>query len=215
MTTIPVNGPAPYEVRIGSGLTADIAEAAAATGATKVCVMHQGSVAPTSHRIAEALAAKGIEAFTWEVPDAEEGKTLEDEIEITEGMRFDRGYISPYFITDVKTAKVEFEKPFILLSEKKISALQDILPSLEAAAQALGTESDRDGVGEEVDTVEHGGTTIVAELDLLVSVGDKRGGEATALVGGGLASLGSGLTKKRHDCDRDVRKRWGVRRMRG
>ena len=77
MTTIPVNGPAPYEVRIGSGLTADIAEAAAATGATKVCVMHQGSVAPTSHRIAEALAAKGIEAFTWEVPDAEAGKTLE------------------------------------------------------------------------------------------------------------------------------------------
>lgn len=65
-----------------------------------------------------------------------EGRTLEDEIEITEGMRFDRGYISPYFITDVKTQKAEFEKPLILLSEKKISLLQDILPSLEAAAQA-------------------------------------------------------------------------------
>ncbi|KAF8129028.1 GroEL-like apical domain-containing protein [Boletus edulis] len=57
-------------------------------------------------------------------------------IEITEGMRFDRGFISPYFITDVKAQKVEFEKPFILLSEKKISILQDILPSLEAAAQS-------------------------------------------------------------------------------
>lgn len=63
-----------------------------------------------------------------------EGKTIEDEIEVTEGMRFDRGYISPYFITDIKTQKAELEKPLILLSEKKISALQDILPSLEAAA---------------------------------------------------------------------------------
>ncbi|CAH7674298.1 heat shock protein 60 [Phakopsora pachyrhizi] len=63
-----------------------------------------------------------------------EGKTIEDEIEVTEGMRFDRGYISPYFITDIKTQKAELEKPLILLSEKKISALQDILPALEASA---------------------------------------------------------------------------------
>lgn len=62
------------------------------------------------------------------------GKTIDDELEITEGMRFDRGYISPYFITDPKTQKVEFEKPLIVLSEKKISLLQDILPALEAAA---------------------------------------------------------------------------------
>ena len=81
--------------------------------------------------IATAMEKVGKEG----VITVKEGKTLEDEIEITEGMRFDRGYISPYFITDVKTAKVEFEKPLILLSEKKISALQDILPSLEAAAQ--------------------------------------------------------------------------------
>ena len=51
-------------------------------------------------------------------------------------MRFDCGFISPYFITDVKSQKVEFKKPYILLLEKKISLLQDILPSLEAAAQA-------------------------------------------------------------------------------
>ncbi|KAJ2757875.1 chaperonin, partial [Coemansia nantahalensis] len=50
-----------------------------------------------------------------------EGKTIADELEITEGMRFDRGYISPYFITDTKTQKVEFENPLVLLSEKKIS----------------------------------------------------------------------------------------------
>jgi chaperonin GroEL len=64
-----------------------------------------------------------------------EGKTTEDELEVTEGMKFDRGYISPYFITDTKTAKVEFEKPLILLSEKKISAVQDIVPALEASQQ--------------------------------------------------------------------------------
>ncbi|KAG7798449.1 hypothetical protein KL944_004591 [Ogataea haglerorum] len=60
-----------------------------------------------------------------------EGKTLEDELEVTEGMRFDRGYISPYFITEAKSGKVEFENPLLLLSEKKLSSIQDILPSLE------------------------------------------------------------------------------------
>jgi len=46
---------------------------------------------------------------------------LENELEVVEGMKFDRGYISPYFVTDSKTLKVELENPFILLSEKKIS----------------------------------------------------------------------------------------------
>ncbi len=64
-----------------------------------------------------------------------EGKTIEDELEVTEGMKFDRGYISPYFITDAKAQKVEFEKPLLLLSEKKISAVQDIVPALEASQQ--------------------------------------------------------------------------------
>jgi chaperonin GroEL len=82
--------------------------------------------------IAQAMEKVGKEG----VITVKEGRTIEDEIEITEGMRFDRGFISPYFVTDVKSQKVEFEKPLILLSEKKISLLQDILPSLEAAAQA-------------------------------------------------------------------------------
>jgi len=81
--------------------------------------------------IATAMEKVGKEG----VITVKEGKTIEDEIEITEGMRFDRGYISPYFITDVKSQKVEFEKPLVLLSEKKISALQDILPALETSAQ--------------------------------------------------------------------------------
>lgn len=62
-----------------------------------------------------------------------DGKTLENELEVVEGMRFDRGYISPYFVTDAKTLKVELEQPLILLSEKKISNIQQILPHLEHA----------------------------------------------------------------------------------
>nr|DAC76701.1 TPA_inf: glomalin [Rhizophagus irregularis] len=80
--------------------------------------------------IANAMEKVGKEG----VITVKEGKTIEDELEITEGMRFDRGYISPYFITDAKTQKVEFEKPLILLSEKKISVLQDILPALETSS---------------------------------------------------------------------------------
>jgi chaperonin GroEL len=81
--------------------------------------------------IAQAMEKVGKEG----VITVKESRTIEDEIKIT-GMRFDRGFISPYFVTDMKSQKVEFEKPLILLSEKKISLLQDILPSLEAAAQA-------------------------------------------------------------------------------
>ncbi|TIB33419.1 hypothetical protein E3P86_02981 [Wallemia ichthyophaga] len=82
--------------------------------------------------IANAMAKVGKEG----VITVKEGKTIDDEVEITEGMRFDRGFISPYFITDVKSQKAEFEKPLFLLSEKKISALPDIMPALEISATA-------------------------------------------------------------------------------
>lgn len=81
--------------------------------------------------LASAMEKVGKEG----VITVKEGKTLEDELEVTEGMKFDRGFISPYFITNTKSGKVEFENPLILISEKKISSIQDILPSLEIANQ--------------------------------------------------------------------------------
>ncbi|KAL2149484.1 hypothetical protein VTH82DRAFT_8135 [Thermothelomyces myriococcoides] len=79
-----------------------------------------------------ALIASAMEKVGKEgVITVKEGKTMQDELEVTEGMRFDRGFVSPYFITDAKAQKVEFEKPLILLSEQKISAAADIIPALE------------------------------------------------------------------------------------
>merc|ERR1719446_560347 len=65
-----------------------------------------------------------------------DGKTLEHELEVVEGMKLDRGFISPYFVTNAKTQKVEMENPLVLLYEKKISSVQAILPVLEQVAKA-------------------------------------------------------------------------------
>ena len=65
----------------------------------------------------------------------EEGKGLKFETEYVEGMKFDRGYISPYFITNVEQMRVELEDPYILITDKKISAINDILPALEKMVQ--------------------------------------------------------------------------------
>lgn len=97
----------------------------------QVATISANGDAHVGNLIAQAMEKVGKEG----VITVKEGRTIEDEIEITEGMRFDRGFISPYFVTDVKTQRCEFEKPLVLLSEKKISSLQDILPSLEAAVQ--------------------------------------------------------------------------------
>lgn len=64
----------------------------------------------------------------------QDGKTLETEVEYVEGIKWDRGYISPYFVTDTKAAKTEFQKPLILLADKKISNIQSILKFLEYAS---------------------------------------------------------------------------------
>ena len=82
--------------------------------------------------IADAMKKVGNEG----VITVEEAKSLETELEVVEGMQFDRGYISPYFVTTADKMRVEMEDPYILIYEKKLSGLQELLPLLEAVVQA-------------------------------------------------------------------------------
>jgi chaperonin GroEL len=82
--------------------------------------------------IAEAMQKVGNEG----VITVEEAKSLDSELEVVEGMQFDRGYISPYFITNAEKMVAELENPYILIYEKKLSALQALLPLLESVVQS-------------------------------------------------------------------------------
>ncbi len=82
--------------------------------------------------IAEAMQRVGNEG----VITVEEAKSLETELEVVEGMQFDRGYLSPYFVTNAEKMIADLEKPLILLHEKKLSNLQPMLPILESAVQS-------------------------------------------------------------------------------
>jgi chaperonin GroEL len=81
--------------------------------------------------LARAMKRVGNEG----VITVEEAKSLETELDVVEGMQFDRGYISPYFITNADKMRVEMEDPYILINEKKLSALNELLPLLEAVVQ--------------------------------------------------------------------------------
>src|SRR5947208_15555431 len=82
--------------------------------------------------IAEAMQKVGNEG----VITVEEAKSLETELDVVEGMQFDRGYVSPYFVTNAEKMVAELEEPYILFNEKKLSSLQALLPLLESVMQA-------------------------------------------------------------------------------
>jgi len=81
--------------------------------------------------LADAMKKVGNEG----VITVEEAKSLETELDVVEGMQFDRGYISPYFVTNADKMRVEMEDPYILINEKKLSGLQELLPLLESVVQ--------------------------------------------------------------------------------
>jgi len=87
---------------------------------------------PIGTIIAEAMDKVGKDG----VITVEEAKTMDTSLEIVEGMQFDRGYLSPYFVTDPERMEVVLENPYILIQEKKISSLKDLLPVLERVAQS-------------------------------------------------------------------------------
>ncbi len=82
--------------------------------------------------IAEAMDKVGREG----VISLEEGKSMTTELEITEGMRFDKGYISPYFVTDTERMEAVLDEPFLLITDKKIALVQDLVPVLEQVARS-------------------------------------------------------------------------------
>lgn len=100
-------------------------------------VMQVGTISANSDTEIGQLIADAMERVGKEgVITVQDGKIIENELDVVEGMKFDRGYISPYFITNAKTQVVELENPLILLVEKKVSNLQQIIPLLESTVKS-------------------------------------------------------------------------------
>ncbi len=108
------------------------AQAVAGDAIRQVATVSSGNDAEVGDMIAEAMAKVSADG----VITVEESTSLATELEITEGMAFDRGYASPYFITDQERRECVFENPLILITDRKIAAIADLVPVLEAVSQA-------------------------------------------------------------------------------
>ncbi len=96
-----------------------------------------GTISANGDESVGGIIAKAMEAVGKEgVITVEEGQSLDNQLELVEGMQFDRGYLSPYFINDMETMSVVLEKPYILLYDKKITGMREILPLLETITKA-------------------------------------------------------------------------------
>src|SRR4051812_15526965 len=104
---------------------------------TNAEIAQVGTISANGDREIGKMIAKAMQKVGNEgVITVEEAKSLETELDVVEGMQFDRGYLSPYFVTNAEKMIAELESPFILLHEKKLSGLQAILPLLEAVVQS-------------------------------------------------------------------------------
>lgn len=104
---------------------------------TQTEIEQVGSISANSDTTIGKLIAEAMERVGQDgVITVEDGKGLEDELEVVEGMQFDRGYLSPYFVTDQERQLAELENPYVLLIDKKVANIRDLLPVLEGAAKA-------------------------------------------------------------------------------
>ncbi|MGK7906645.1 MAG: chaperonin GroEL [Synechococcus sp.] len=101
------------------------------TAIAQVGTISAGNDEEVGSMIAEAMDKVGREG----VISLEEGKSMSTELEVTEGMRFDKGYVSPYFATDTERMETVFEDPYVLITDKKIALVQDLVPILEQVAR--------------------------------------------------------------------------------
>ena len=119
-------------VRAVDGLRALSKPTKDSTAIAQVGAISANGDEPIGSIIAEAMEKVGKEG----VITVEEGKTLDNELDVVEGMQFDRGYLSPYFINDQDSMSAELEDPYILLHDKKVSNIRDLLPVLEGVAKS-------------------------------------------------------------------------------
>ena len=118
-------------------LIKDIKSQAQTVGNSYDKIEQIASISANNDNVIGSLIAKAMKKVKTEgVITVEEAKGTETKVEVVEGMQFDRGYLSPYFITDAEKMEANMENPFILIHDKKISAMKDLLPILEQTAKA-------------------------------------------------------------------------------
>ena len=131
----------PMDLKRGIDMSVEAVVASIVKGSNKIStsdeVAQVGTISANGEEeigkmIAEAMERVGNEG----VITVEEAKSLDTELDVVEGMQFDRGYLSPYFVTDAEKMRAVLEEPYILLHEKKLSNLQDMLPILEKVVQS-------------------------------------------------------------------------------
>src|SRR3546814_1653760 len=117
---------------VGADLEAQARKVSANSEIAQVSTISANGDEEVGRILAEAMEKVGNEG----VITVEEAKSLATELETVEGMQFDRGYLSPYFVTNAEKLKVELEDPYILIHEKKLSNLQALIPLLEQVVQS-------------------------------------------------------------------------------
>ena len=120
-------------VKVATQALADMSKPCSDTKA----IAQVGTISANSDETIGAIIAEAMERVGKEgVITVEEGKSLENELDVVEGMQFDRGYLSPYFINNQENMTTELDEPYILLFDKKMSNIRELLPTLEAVAKS-------------------------------------------------------------------------------